>query len=345
MQNPFTLTFGKNPLESVERPAQISEIIEAFTSENINQQIYLITGVRGSGKTVMMTNIAKILASDDKWINIELNSSKDLLFAMLSKLYSNQLCAGIIKSAKIDLSFFGFGVSIKGAAPITDTETAITKILERIKKSKKRLLITIDEMSSSDYMKIFTSSFQIFVRQELPVFLLGTGLYENIEELQNEKNLTFLYRAPKIQLEPLNKKATIKKYQSIFKITYERAAQMAELTKGYPFAFQVLGYLTWNNDGDYLGVMDQYEQYLAEFVYDKIWSELSEKDRKVANGIATANSSAVKDIRSTLGMETNEFNPYRKRLLRKGIITSEVRGCVSFTLPLFDKYVIENYNG
>ena len=200
-------------------------------------------------------------------------------------------------------------------------------------------------MSSSDYMKIFTSSFQIFVRQELPVFLLGTGLYENIEELQNEKNLTFLYRAPKIQLEPLNKKATIKKYQSIFKITYERAAQMAELTKGYPFAFQVLGYLTWNNGGDYLGVMDQYEQYLAEFVYDKIWSELSEKDRKVANGIATANSSAVKDIRSTLGMETNEFNPYRKRLLRKGIITSEVRGCVSFTLPLFDKYVIENYNG
>ena len=45
---------------------------------------------------------------------------------------------------------------------------------------------------------------------------------------------------------------------------------MAGLTKGYPFAFQVLGYLTWNHNGDYLSVVDEYEQYLSEFVYDKI---------------------------------------------------------------------------
>ena len=33
-------------------------------------------------------------------------------------------------------------------------------------------------------------------------------------------------------------------------------------------------------------VIDEYEQYLSEFVYDKIWSELSQKDRIVARGIA-----------------------------------------------------------
>lgn len=44
---------------------------------------------------------------------------------------------------------------------------------------------------------------------------------------------------------------------------------MAGLTKGYPFAFQVLGYLTWNNGGDYNGILGEYEQYLSEFVYDK----------------------------------------------------------------------------
>ena len=49
--------------------------------------------------------------------------------------------------------------------------------------------------------------------------------------------------------------------------------KMADLAKGYPFAFQVLGYLTWNHNGDYLSVMGEYEQYLSEFVYDKIWSE------------------------------------------------------------------------
>ena len=36
----------------------------------------------------------------------------------------SKVCAGIIKSAKIDLSFFGFGVAIEGMSPITDEETA-----------------------------------------------------------------------------------------------------------------------------------------------------------------------------------------------------------------------------
>lgn len=191
MQNPFTLTFGKSPLEPVERPVQTNEIVDAFTAESVNQQMFIITGVRGSGKTVMMTEIARRLREKENWVVIELNPSTDLLQAMLAKLNSNKVCAAIIKSAKIDLSFFGFGVAIEGVPAITDAETAIITILEKMKKSGKRLLVTIDEVTNNDFMKVFAGSFQIFVRQDLPVFLLATGLYENIDELQNEKNLTF----------------------------------------------------------------------------------------------------------------------------------------------------------
>lgn len=342
MQNPFTLTFGKSPLEPVERPVQTNEIIDTFTAEPVNQQMFLITGVRGSGKTVMMTEISRKLRTREEWVVIELNPSVDLLQGMLSKLNSNPVCAGIIKSAKIDLSFWGFGVSIEGAAPITDAETAIIAILEKMKKNGKKLLVTIDEVTNNEFMHVFAGSFQIFVRQDLPIFLLATGLYENIDELQNEKNLTFLYRAPKIQMKPLNQQAIIKKYMNIFQIEREQAAQMAELTKGYPFAFQVLGYLTWNNHGNYREVLEEYEQYLSEFVYDKIWSELSRKDRVVARGIAETDSGKIKDIREHLGMETNQFNPYRKRLIKKGILSGEMRGYVYFTLPLFEDYVLEN---
>lgn len=342
MQNPFTLTFGKSPLEPVERPVQTNEIIDTFTAEPVNQQMFLITGVRGSGKTVMMTEISRKLRTRDEWVVIELNPSVDLLQGMLSKLNSNPVCAGIIKSAKIDLSFWGFGVSIEGAAPITDAETAIIAILEKMKKNGKKLLVTIDEVTNNEFMHVFAGSFQIFVRQDLPIFLLATGLYENIDELQNEKNLTFLYRAPKIQMKPLNQQAIIKKYMNIFQIEREQAAQMAELTKGYPFAFQVLGYLTWNNRGNYREVLEEYERYLSEFVYDKIWSELSRKDRVVARGIAETDSGKIKDIREHLGMETNQFNPYRKRLIKKGILSGEMRGYVYFTLPLFEDYVLEN---
>ncbi len=342
MQNPFTLTFGKNPLESVERPLQQNEILEAFTAETVNQQMFIITGVRGSGKTVMMTQISQKLREREDWIVIELNPAADLLLSLLAKLNSHRLCADFIRSAKIDLSFFGFGVTVEGAAKITDAETAIIKILEKMKKGGKRLLITIDEMTNNESMKVFAGSFQIFVRQDLPVFLLGTGLYENIEELQNERSLTFLYRAPKIPLKPLNRRAIISKYQKIFRISAEQAEEMAELTRGYPFAFQVLGYLTWNHNGAYRQVLNDYEQYLGEFVYDKLWAELSEKDRLVAKGIAAVKSGKIKEIREYLGMETNEFNPYRRRLIRKGILAGETRGYVYFTLPLFDKYVEEN---
>lgn len=343
MQNPFTLTFGKNPLEAVDRPMQINEILSAFTSDPINQQMFLLTGIRGSGKTVMMTEISHRLRDLNDWVVIELNPSTDLLNGMLAKLYSNQVCAGLIQSAKINLSFFGFGVEIEGTHQITDIETAIIVILEKMKKAGKRILITIDEVTNNEYMRIFASSFQIFVRQDLPVFFLGTGLYENVEELQNEKNLTFLYRAPKVSLKPLNNRAVMYKYQSIFHIEEDIAAKMAALTKGYPFAFQVLGYLTWNQHGDYQSILPQYEQYLSEFVYDKLWSELSAKDKLVAHGIAQTSSGKISEIRALLQMETNEFNPYRKRLMRKGLIDGETRGYVRFTLPLFEDYVLDNY--
>ena len=131
MQNPFTLTFGKSPLEPVGRPLQTMEIVDTFTAETVNQQMFIITGVQGSGKTVMMTEIARRLREREDWVVIELNPATDLLQGMLAKLNSNKVCAAIIKSAKIDLSFFGFGVAIEGVPPLTDTETAIITILEK----------------------------------------------------------------------------------------------------------------------------------------------------------------------------------------------------------------------
>ena len=61
MENPFTLIFGKSPIEFVDRPLQIGEIVEAFSSKTINQQMFIVTGVRGAGKTVMMTEVSKRL--------------------------------------------------------------------------------------------------------------------------------------------------------------------------------------------------------------------------------------------------------------------------------------------
>lgn len=343
VQNPYTLVFGKEPNQLISRISQITEIAETFNSEIPAQQIYMITGVRGTGKTVFMTEIAKKLNKYDNWIVVELNPEKDLLVGLAAKLSSENELAQIFKNAKINLSFFGFGLEVSGGTPITDIETAITKMMESLKKHGKRVLITVDEVTSTQTMREFASAFQIFVRQDLPIFLLMTGLYENVNELQNEKNLTFLYRAPKIELKPLNIGTIARNYKNNFNLNDDAALSMAKLTRGYSFAFQVLGYFTWENDGDYDGVLGDYKQYLDDYVYDKIWSELSRGDRKILYGMANRDNGRISDIREFLGIETNEFNPYRKRLIKKGIINGDERGYVKFVLPLFEQYVIENY--
>ena len=54
MSNPFSLSFGTRPAELIERPVQASDITESFLSEYVNQRTFMITGVRGSGKPVLL---------------------------------------------------------------------------------------------------------------------------------------------------------------------------------------------------------------------------------------------------------------------------------------------------
>lgn len=343
MANPFSLSFGKCPINTVERIAQTNEILDAFTSDPINQQMFAITGVRGAGKTVLMSEISNILRNKEDWIVVDLNSSADLLFTLLAKLYSNSVCASIIKAAKINLTFFGFGLEIDGTIPVTDAETAIIKILNHLKKHNKRLLITIDEVANTESMRYFAGSFQIFIRQNLPVFLLITGLYENIDSLQNEDNLTFLYRAPKIFLNPLNTQAMAEKYKSILNVSFEDAYTMATLTSGYPFAFQMLGFLTWENSGNYKEVLEEYEYNLNDCIYDKIWSELSEDDRSFLVEVVNSKNGDIQKIKKALETESAEFISQKKKLIRKGILIEEDKKYLLFALPLFGKYTMENF--
>lgn len=341
MNNPFTLSFGKKPVQYISRITQTNEIIDTFNAELPSNQIYMITGVRGSGKTVMMTNISTELSQLSNWITVELNPTRDLLQSLAAKLYGIPDLHERFLKAKLDFSAFGLGVSIEHAPPITDIEDVLMHMLTHIRKMGKRLLITIDEVTNSENIKIFTSSFQIFLRDDYPIFLLMTGLYENIYELQNDKALTFLYRAPKLILEPLNYTAVRKSYMDIFQIDLETAETMTALTKGYPFAYQVLGYLYWNHrDTQSLEeILPEYDQYLEEYVYSKIWSELSELDKKILAEVATSGECRIKNIREQLDMKSELFSVYRERLKRKGVIDTREYGKIYMALPRFAEFV------
>lgn len=167
-----------------------------------------------------------------------------------------------------------------------------------------------------------------------------TGLYENISDLQNQDNLTFLYRAPKIMLAPLNIGAMAANYEKNIGLSKEESLNMAKLTKGYSFAFQVLGHLLYDANGDYSHLIPQFRQYLEDMSYEKIWSELTGKERIIMTALARTENGKNSDILKITGLKSNEFNPYRRRLIRKGVVDGSMRGYLQFTLPFFKEFIL-----
>lgn len=342
--NPFNLTFGKEPAQMISRLSQTEEIMDSFTGDNPTQQIYMITGVRGSGKTVFMTSIQKHLQNDDSWIVTELNSSGDMLTEFAAKLYNIKGMPKKYAADGINLSFWGLGINIKKEEPITDLVIAIERMMDRIVKEKKKILIAIDEVYNSPDMKYFAGTLQMLIRHDYPIFIIMTGLYENINRLQNEDNLTFLYRAPKIYLNALNTYRISEYYEMIPGMSKDEACEMARMTKGYSFAFQVFGYFTYNNSGNIKKSLPAVKEYLYEYVYDKLWIELSEKEKKMCELIAVMGIKDVKTLRDKFNSKSNEFSIYRDRLIKKGILDGSRRGYLDFTLPFLEDYIAEHWD-
>ena len=82
-----------------------------------------------------------------------------------------------------------------------------------------------------------------------------------------------------------------------------------------------------------------YDQYLDEYVYSKIWAELSPKDKEILSVISESGYQSVKDIREKLDMKPELFSVYRDRLKRKGVIDTRQYGKIAMALPRFEEYV------
>ena len=332
-KNPFTLTFGVKPENYILRLSQSDKIISSF-EQNTNNVI-MITGVRGTGKTALLTYISEHFNSLKDWLVIELISEADMLDQLASKLYDSGLFHKIFDGKTFGFSFHGLSFSIKGDKPVTNVVSLIEILLEKIQK-KKKVLICVDEATNNSFMKPFVQTIQLLFRKKYHIGLLMTGLYQNIYDLQNNETLTFLYRAPKIDLEPLNIGAIAAEYKSVFKISEEEALELASFTKGYAYAYQVLGYLLYESGKNYIddSLLASFDQYMQEYVYDKIWSEISTLDKRLLLGFSDETMQVDLLLKAT-GMEKNKFSVYRNRLIKRGIISSSSYGQLSLKLPRF----------
>ena len=339
MNNPFELTFGLKPNNYIARLKQSSEIIDSF--EQNTSRVYMITGVRGTGKTVMLSHISDHFSDKKDWIVVEIISESDMLDQLASRLYDRSLLHKIFDGKTFGFSFNGLSFSIKGEKPVTNVISLIEILLEKINKANKKVLICVDEAVNNQFMRPFVQTIQLLFRKKMPIYLLITGLYQNIFELQNKESLTFLYRAPKLSLEPLDLSDISSSYETELKVDEKEAIELAKLTKGYAFAYQLLGFLMFKQDKKVINkkLLDQYDSYLRDYVYDKIWSELSVNDKKVLKSFKADTTESVEALLNGTKMEKKSFSVYRDRLIKRGLIYSPSYGRLSIKLPRFFEYI------
>lgn len=340
--NPFSTSFGREPDNLIARLEEQEKIIDTFSEERPPENTFIITGVRGSGKTVLVSTIYNHFKDDDSWVVVDPGPKDNILENVAAVLYENGKLKRLFASAEFSFSFQGIGLSIKGETPVSSVFTLLTKMLDHLKKKGKKVLITIDEVDNSDSMKYFIQAYQSLIRQDYPVRLLMTGLYENIYKLQEDKSLTFLYRATKIFLGPLNIGAIASRYRLYLKADEEKSLELAKLTKGYPYAYQVLGYLLYEKGSLEIdeALLGDYDQYLVDYVYGKVYADLSSSEKEIVSCLASSGATRLSEIGRLTGYSTKYLGVYRDRLLKKGIVYSPSYGHLELSLPRFGNFLL-----
>ena len=343
MENPFTLTFGKEPLLTIRREDINSQLIREFTSHNPSSQAFILIGARGVGKTVLLTEQYNYFEKQDNWIVVDINPHRNIQEDIASQIFEKGKLKKIFIKKEFDFSFHGITLHLSGSNPVSSVGSVLEKMFSYLKKKNIKVLLTLDEVVSNENVKAFAHDFQSYIRKNYDVFLLMTGLYENVYSLQNDKSLTFLYRAPKILVKALDLFSIRNSYRDIFGVNDEIAYKLAELTNGYGFGYQLIGHLFFEKNILDETLVEKYDELLKINAYDKIWSSISENERKLVVSLFDEKETKTNVILQKTGFNNKNYSVYRDRLIQKGVINSTRNGYLSLSLPRFKEFITNNY--
>ena len=339
MVNSFDLTFGKLPNNFLSRESLIYEICNDFSADIPSSNLYIISGARGSGKTVLLNKIHNELNTNHDWVCVKVNPNREILEQIASNIYENENVKHLFLKPSFSFSFHGLTFSIEGKTSISNVKSLLQKMLNHLKKHNKKLLIAIDEVVNSKEMKTFAHDFQSFIGDGFDIYLLMTGLYENINSLQNNKTLTFLYRAPKIYLEPLNLIDIYNSYKRIFPDENDSTIkQLTFLTNGYAYAYQLLGSLFTNREKIESKLIEDFDQNLKDYCYDKIYDSITSCELDLLKIIPLDGKCTSRYIVDNCAMSIKEISVLKDRLIKRGILRKQ-KGIFDIILPRFRNYI------
>lgn len=363
--NPFTPTFGVSPPLLVGRDGDLEDFREGLQGgPGSPERATLVTGLRGTGKTVML-NAYEDLAKSEGWVVVSETATPNLLDRIAHEHLPELLQDADPRQTESHLT----GVSLPGgfgaSRDVTDRHTPrpglrsqLFQLADLVGQRGGGVLITVDEVHRKGLhdLRELGTTIQHAFREERNVAFVGAGLPSAVEELLSDDVSTFLRRADRRHLRTVSPdevaEALAVPIRTAGRDITPDALQIAVAgTGGYPFMIQLIGRQAWRADSaapvidaDQAGRgVDQARRKVGQLVHATALADLSDVDRTFLTVMAHDNGpSRMADIAHRLGVDAAYAGQYRMRLIAAEVIEPRGYGRVDFTLPGLRDYLKEH---
>ncbi|MBT1172736.1 ATP-binding protein [Bifidobacterium sp. MA2] len=369
--NPFKPTAGRMPPLLIGRDGVVEDFEEGLDDgPGAPGRLMRVTGARGVGKTVILTEFGRI-AKARKWEVVDETASDGLSQRLLDRLAPDGPTMSLSLKPSVSLAGLG-GVSLGEASvssrrmPLTLRE-AMGRRLDALERRKAGLLVTIDEAQAADRddMVAIATAVQHLIREERNVAFVFAGLPTIASKWLNDEVLTFLRRAQAERLGDIPLDEVEDAFVDTFdgsgmSIGGEALRKAVEATQGYPFMIQLVGYHIWriayrrqrgSGTGGHMevgdadadaGVANALDR-LGDAVHGPELDGLSPIDKTYLLAMAQDDGpSSTSAVAERMGKDVAYANVYRTRLIDAQVIRDVGYGKVDFAIPYLRRYLREH---
>ena len=267
-----------------------------------------------------------------------------------------------IGALKVEVGDVTFGLDIdpeNGAADSGDLEIDLPNLFvavgEAAEEKKSAVAVLIDEVQYFNQKELgaLIMAMHRVQQRQLPLVLLGAGL-SILPGLAGESKsyAERLFSFPDIgALSEEDAAKALREPAQAAGVIFEAPAlaEVFRLTKGYPYFLQEWGYQSWN-----LASASPITRHIVRNATAKViprldrnffrvrFDRLTPSEKNFLRAIAALGpgSQRTGDIADTLGVKISSLGPVRAKLIKKGMIYSPAHGDISFTVPLFDEFMV-----
>lgn len=358
--NPFKPTAGGEPPLLIGRDKVIRDFEKGLDNGvGAPGRIMLVTGARGTGKTVMLTVFGD-KARERRWDVIEETASDGLAERLVSAL----LTAG----PSLDRLTIRPSIGFAGASlSLGEAELSSKRMPDTLRRAmsarldtlghRRGLLISIDETQAADRTDLIAiaTAIQHQIRERRNIAIVFAGLPQMVSDLFNDEVITFLRRArmnvlADVPIDDVRRAFAATFVASGMAIDEQQLRTAAQATAGYPYMIQLVGYHIWDcadmrdssrvSDQDVTDGIEEARRDLDNAVCIPELQGLSRNDRAYLEALAQSDGPApTAAVAQRMGRSTNYAATYRRRLLDAYVIRETERGEIDFAVPFLREYL------